>query len=149
MAAPKKKKGKNKGAKIELNYECLASGEMMIKIFTMKEDAFLKACFYGQIKKSTDSDDNTWIIGDDKSFTFKIISESPLKPIDDDPNEYELKLKWIKKEWKDDQWTDIKLTFTDDEDIDKKCYLKFKQTGIPNEDKHGNPEQARLMEGFW
>merc|ERR1719411_1216830 len=65
----KKKKKKNKGETIELSYECMASAEMMVKIFKMEEDRFLKAVFYGQVKQA----DDVWIIGDGQSFTFKII----------------------------------------------------------------------------
>ena len=117
----------------------------MIKIFTLKEDAFLKACFYGQIKKG---DNDSWIIGDNQSFIFKIDKQINGQQKNDD-DEYVLKMEWIKKEWADDVESEVTLKFTDDEDSDRKCYLKFKQTGIPLNDKHGNSDQADLMKNFW
>ena len=58
-------------------------------------------------------------------------------------------MEWNKKEWNEDQWTKVKLTFINDDDSDKKCELKFKQTGIPINDKHGNADQADLIKNFW
>ena len=115
----------------------------------MKEDAFLKACFYGQIKKG---DDNKWIIGDNVAFKFEIQNEEEVfKQISDDDYDgsYKLKLKWHRKEWDDDKWSTVTLEFEDDEDSDKKCDLKLKQKGIPNADKFGHMEQPQKMKELW
>merc|ERR1719203_1558279 len=108
---------------------------MMVKIFTMKEQAFLKAVFYGQINKKEDM----FVIANE-SFLFKITKE---EVTEDD--EYILTMSWHKKEWNDDQWSTVNLVFTDDDEIERKCDLDFKQTGIPKTDKHGNPEQAQQI----
>ena len=112
----------------------------MIKIFTIKEDAFLKAVFYGQLKKV----DDNWVIGDNQSFLFKIIKQEVT-----DDEEHILEMSWHKKEWKDDEWSTVKLVFIDDDELDKKCELKFSQTGIPLHDKHGNADQAESIKQFW
>ena len=109
----------------------------------MKEDVFLKACFYNQLKE----ENGYWIIGDGNSHLFKIDDSWNGKKNDD--NEYVLKMKWHKKEWLDGQWSKVTLKFKDHEDLEKKSHLKFKQTKIPTNDKHGNPDQAELMKGFW
>ena len=41
------------------------------------------------------------------------------------------------------------MTFTDDDEMDRKCDLEFKQTGIPKTDKHGNPDQPLALKMFW
>eukprot|EP01084_Bolivina_argentea_P149834 261706_1 len=123
-----------------MSYECQASAEMMVKIFTSREPAFLKAVFYGALKKVEDA----WVIGDNASFTFKITKEE----ITED-DEHILKLSWHRKEWDDDEWSLVTLEFTDDEDMDKKCDLELHHTGIPRNDKHGNANQAESIRTFW
>eukprot|EP01083_Nonionella_stella_P040913 110939_1 len=135
-----KKKNKNKTVSIKMDYVCQASAEMMIKIFTMREPRFLQAVFYGQIKQEKDE----WIIGDSRSFQFKIIKEE----ITED-DEYTLNMLWHRKEWNNDEWSQVNLIFIDDGEIDKKCELEFKQKGIPKNDKHGNPDQANSIKIFW
>merc|ERR1711933_606785 len=105
-----------------------------------KEDTFLKAVFYGQINKK----DDMWIIGDNQSFMFEITKE---EVTEDD--EYILNMRWHKKEWQDDEWSEVNMIFTDDDELDKKCELDFKQTGIPINDKHGNPDQLISIQMFW
>ena len=105
----------------------------------MKEEAFLKAVFYGQIKKK----DDMFVIANE-SFLFKIVKE---EVTEDD--EYILNMLWHKKEWKDDEWSEVNMIFTDDDELDKKCELDFKQTGIPRNDKHGNPDQRESIQMFW
>mmetsp|Transcript_1260 Transcript_1260/g.1922 ORF Transcript_1260/g.1922 Transcript_1260/m.1922 type:complete len:177 (+) Transcript_1260:52-582(+) len=156
MAAPKeaqpakkqKKQKKAKGEKLTLNYDCQASAEMMVKIFTLKEEAFLKAVFYGQIQKKGD----TFIIGDNQSFTFKVLKQE-VTQINDDEDEprhqHRLETLWHRKEWNDDEWSTVDLVFTDDEEMDKKCELELTQKGIPTNDKHGNADQLTLIKQFW
>lgn len=137
--------------KIEMVYECLASAEMMIKIFTMRKDEFLKACFYGELKKKKDT--GVWVIGKNESFTFQIENEDEIfNQMDNDDNNnksYKLILKWNKKEWHNNISSMITMEFKNNDDLNKKCELQFKQDGIPNEDKYGNPHQGSLMYQFW
>merc|ERR1712048_1476318 len=112
---------------------------MMVKIFTMKEDAFLKAVFYGQINKK----DDMFVIANE-SFLFKIIKE---EVTEDD--EYILNMSWHKKEWNDDEWSTVEMVFSDDAELERKCELDMKQSGIPRNDKHGNPDQLQSIQGFW
>jgi len=136
----KKKKKKKKGETIEMTYECMASAEMMVKIFKMEEDRFLKTVFFGQIKEQ----DDCYVVGDGQSFLFKVISS---KVTEDD--EHVLDVEWHKKEWDDDEWSTVHMVFTDDDEMDRKCDLEFKQTGIPKTDKHGNPDQPLAIKLFW
>ena len=106
----------------------------------MEEDRFLKAVFYGQLKK----DDEHWVIGDGASFLFKVVGSEVTED-----EEHILTTEWTKKEWNDDEWSTVKMVFTDDDEMDKKCDLEFKQSGIPKTDKHGNPDQPLAIQMFW
>eukprot|EP00485_Elphidium_margaritaceum_P008789 CAMPEP_0202701876 /NCGR_PEP_ID=MMETSP1385-20130828/14925_1 /ASSEMBLY_ACC=CAM_ASM_000861 /TAXON_ID=933848 /ORGANISM="Elphidium margaritaceum" /LENGTH=184 /DNA_ID=CAMNT_0049359393 /DNA_START=20 /DNA_END=574 /DNA_ORIENTATION=+ len=138
----KAKKKKAKGEKFKLTYICQASAEMMVSIFTLKEgeDRFLKAVFRGQIIKK----DDMFVIGDGASFTYKIRKNE----VNDD-DQHRLEMAWHRKEWEDDVWSTVTMLFTDDDEVDKKCELQFKQTGIPTDDKHGNTDQSELIKQFW
>eukprot|EP01084_Bolivina_argentea_P212157 360689_1 len=106
----------------------------------MKEPRFLTALFYGQLKKV----ENHYVIGDNESFKFEIENET----ITDD-DEYKIILLFKKKEWNDNEWSKVELTFINDDDLDRKSDLAFKHSLIPLNDKHGNPDQADNMKAFW
>lgn len=58
-------------------------------------------------------------------------------------------IRFRRKEWQKDHWSTINMKYNNDDEDDKKCFIKLIHKDIPKYDAQDTPGELQYITNFW